>query len=1392
MLVDKAKEDARQGDLPVSSDSCDDSDDEDYCDVKRPRRHSRPSQELRVRDLAKESHATSRLFEIVVMRKHASLSTCLQRLFLTITSQERHVAIADILSFICECAGFRHSSIASDVVQPYEKAGLTTNIQDVASECGQPNALLSTGDTAAETGENPVNTDTNGSITTVHRSKYRQRLNLIPSGGNEPPSSRPVGQDSTDDSLAVSGNGGPTCDTASSTATDESPIPHETHSVASAPVITYDSFDWWYFRNMFAQLPTEANVSDILNHCKTANSSQHCDADDSIFFPELRELLSNRRSRCLSTKFLLLCMERVKCLNSSLEAQDGWTIGFGKQNNAFLRFKEFFQQFVAQAEPKYMGDVLHVLQWIFALSISGFRAIRQFSLIACNEIVSSLIVKLDVLSKNERVFCKQLQVEIELDQRTHERVHGRDSRVSLNVSKSSLELYKKLILVQRGQIAILRFIKCVYNVNFASKLRDVLVDIRVAAAFALATNVLLRPTIFSGERYLDLVYRILPASDDITRLLLLRYICLVDSNLTDEQFGILLAVHESCMSSGLANCCATIEAIMLKDVHHSYERSVVFNHRNEKAFMRMVESLSKAPNSTLCMLISSVFLPSVPIRNFSIVFQIGTDGLNSKYRNLLIPHPAIAGRESSLVISDSGSTNSETFQQCFMELSRLLKSINATADFVTNLVGSLWEYTNCFTDVGDTVQFLCQGGDVASVGARLDEQQQKLLLHISIASFEHLIANAKDSASAPVEVVESVMSYVPIILRLYKASHVNTKVALHLIEMATSQFSKTDLKINPTIINAISETVICLLRSGNSEDASICAMRLAIRCLYNIYSCGDDTKRHVISLYRMLSSELSTTGEIRVITLHCVLNLLHYFPLELEVVPEMIELIMTNMDTPEGSNKIIWSAIGYVLYEAQIYKCLKKSKHLDETFSKLGCSLLSSLAAQAHNAPGDFHMFVCFCSMVSLLQISSLAGGFDDMPDNVETEMYNILHHFLLLVRPSHLKNHASMPSGSAFLETNKKGISVSDIFIVGYDESHFVLSPLESLLCLVSLFTKVLSARLYCSGASVLLLLQVLSSSATIASAAGVYLRFLANFDDQVLSSLFLFSLIGLYESNSSNLMGELSKKFLGCIMATNGSVVVDKTKLNFDRMVVSAVQYAIQCPSNWAFLTHLMDFIKLYKTHGGTVDTAMLHAQIGSLVGPLEPGVGLREKVWDLLNTIGMQSDDLLKSASNRTKEVDGINRCLNIIRRIAHHVSFPQMISVTLRKRSQKLPSSTCIGKRQRKVSEAVRTISGEISSSESSMEAILDVSPIAVRKSTRSQMQPFLPSVGLMRGNSPFAVTVPHDSCDVTPDFCHLTYQDTLETSSPTSNHSSGMQYSSSVGLISPIRSRLSPF
>ncbi|GFE54681.1 hypothetical protein BaOVIS_020850 [Babesia ovis] len=1327
--------------------SASDSDDEDYTDSSSPlRRKVRPSGELHVHEDRSSTHLTSRLFEIVIMRRHAKLSTCLQRLLLTLGSNERHMAIADILSFICECAGFRHSSISPNII---------------ASPFGDDNSL-GLGKARRKPGrKNKPKPD-------ITESPFHTVL------------------DSTTPSSASDSVGG--------TTEEATTVPGST-----AGNFSYNSFNWTSFLEMFSQLPTSATYDEIVKHTCARPEDAIDQSDSLLYLPEIGYKTANILPKCLSSKFLNLCLERVDGLTSALHTQDGWTIGFGKKNVAFLRFKEFFQQLVLEAEASSVGDLLHALQWIFALSLIGFRAVRQYAFIACNEIVASLLVKLNALSKNERVFKRQLEVELEMDQRTHERVHGRSTKVSLNVSKSSIEVYKKLLLAQRGQNAINAFVKCVFCVNFSTKLQDVLLDIRVSAAFSLVSNLLLCPKIFSETPYIHFVYHQLPTTDETTRLLLLRYLAMVDRRINEEQFGILLSVHAASMRDNMAKCCDAIEALFLRDIHQNFDCSVVAAHKNDKDFMALVNSLSRTSSTTLCVLVASLYMPSVRVSNYTTAFQASTDDLRSKYRNLLIPHPAVVGLQQTLRIHEDNLNDHEMFNRCFVELNNISTSVDNKNAFVSNMVVGLWHYNRVFTNVGNIIRYICQAGDIDVLSINIDETGQEMLLHMALASLEHMF-NVQDEDTGfrdlQLDAVSAVTTHGALLLRLFQASRVHTRIVLNLLEIATAQLQRTGLPVATGLIGAVKECITQIISNMDQSEFTIDSLRLGIRVMYNVYTDEEESRLNVSELYNMLCGRMHNPQEANVVTLHCIITLLHYLPLEIESSLSLSVLIRRNLESLPDKNHLLWCGIGFVLFESELYKCVKTSRtSVDPAFCDLRDSILRAISGIINSAASDCIRFVCFSSIAALVQISALVN-LEDIPEGVDADLYRVMHYFLVQVRQVHAR---SMASNGKIVSSPiyKKGITISDVFINGNTEAHFRHNCLESLLCLNNMFMRSLSARLYCSGASVLLFLQLLSGCQAVCDQAGNYIRFLANFDEQILISLLLAALFGLYESNSRPLTAELGRRFVQQLVVKQ-DVLVDHTKLNVDKLFIAILRYGVHAPSNWDFLPDCADLIKMLKHHGCVFNKQRIEAQIQPLVAALEPHTDIYQKASDFFEIVGINNQCRI---TNATEDLEDIDRCVQIIRSKSTYLQFDAVIDTFGRRK----PGKPKVVKRPRVKQHERTTTADTRASSEDSSNAQMELSPVLMRTFTKSHMNAYPPSVGILQQPStdtevPYqTLSGSHGSLDL--DYMEFDQMSVPKTNSamlpvdpmatPTSEDSSGMRSTPNDAIDSYSSSVMSP-
>ncbi|UKK02515.2 hypothetical protein MACK_002608 [Theileria orientalis] len=385
--------------------------------------------------------STSRLFQIVIARKHARLSSCLQRTYLSLLSDDKFVTIAEVLSFICECAGFKPNLV--------NRKYLNTNSEkrDIESE--------------------KVNYD-----------------------------------------------------------------------------ITVENFGWNSFRNCYLSLPSSVSYEDVLKYRDKSEAE-----DETIYGKDI----NIDEGDSISSLFYNMCNYRIKNLTKMFDGKEGWMIDFGSVG--FVRFCEFFNELVLQAEIQYFKDLLELIQWVFVLSLCPYRPIRLLTCVACNEMISSLLVKLDTLKKDQVVLKKQLLVEAELDKRMSGRLGGG----TVSLSGSTLELYKRLSLVNITCRVTSAFVKTAFYINYSSKLFDVFHDIRMLTSYYLVVHYLINPLIYEHPLYVELVGRFILNQDD-NLVLLLKYLLVYRGKISHKVVDKLLTIYPS--ARGEVN--HLIEFILLK------------------------------------------------------------------------------------------------------------------------------------------------------------------------------------------------------------------------------------------------------------------------------------------------------------------------------------------------------------------------------------------------------------------------------------------------------------------------------------------------------------------------------------------------------------------------------------------------------------------------------------------------------------------------------------------------------------------------------------------------------------------------------------------------------------------------------------------------------------
>ncbi|EAN31566.1 hypothetical protein TpMuguga_04g00214 [Theileria parva strain Muguga] len=349
----------------------------------------------------------SRLFEIIIGRKHARLSSCLQRIYLSLSSEDKFVTIAEILSFIIECSGF------------------TPNL--------------------------------------VHYSYLD--------------------------------NSSPTKTT------------NETNEL-----------EWDVFKNLYNNLPNRVNFDQITqltnedssNGVNPRGGNSSMELEDSEVYGSS---INFENGHSLSHTFYSVCNRRMKFLNKKLDYKEGWMIDFGSVG--FHRFCEFFNELILQVELPYFQHLLTLIEYVFVLSTCQYRGVRLLSTVACNELIKSLLLKLDVLKKDQVVLRKQLLVEADLDKRAATRLGG-DSALS----NSTVELYKRVNLVNITCSAIVNMVKTSFYVNYSAKSFDIVGDLRVVSAYYLVVHSIINPELYHHSLYMELVTSLLSNMDDNLPLLL--------------------------------------------------------------------------------------------------------------------------------------------------------------------------------------------------------------------------------------------------------------------------------------------------------------------------------------------------------------------------------------------------------------------------------------------------------------------------------------------------------------------------------------------------------------------------------------------------------------------------------------------------------------------------------------------------------------------------------------------------------------------------------------------------------------------------------------------------------------------------------------------------------
>ncbi|KAK2198190.1 STAG [Babesia duncani] len=1208
----------------------------------------------------KTTRSNSTLFEIVILRKHAKINSCILKIHVTLGSNDKLVAIADILSFICECAGFKHGSIRSGDLAQFSKG--------------------------------PQN----------------------------------------------------------------------------------DDFYWEYFTDIFALDQNEITYEYIREEILETDPLPDCD----MIFPDILQALENRRNSSWSSVFYLQCMNRVKKISNLLNANEGWAISLGKRNTAFIRFKEFFQRLISDCELQHIKHLFELLEWIFTLSLCGFRAVRQIATLVCDDLVATLLIKLKTLERQETVYLKQLNIELEMDRRLHEKKspnlgssnsNNSSYHTSTKVTNSTLELWKQLDNSRLARRAIFIFVHCVYNVNFTCKLRDVMVDNAVICAFHLGHKYILAPQIFSKEPYWRFVLNIVGKSQGNVKLSLLRYLAMLNIEYTPDMVSLLIDAYVACVENEESYSCEAIETILLQFVENTRPRTFPVSHPNEPSrrgkpshggspiwrtkwgliedslLMFLQHVGHRSPNPVLGILVTRLFSLRIAISSFQKSLYPSLDGLNNKYKSILSLPIRSNSEEMTLDIHDDASALSNVhvgINDIIVVLEDAGFDAQGARHFIATFINSLWENSRIFRQADVMIQMLDKGTDPNTSDPLPDVAQAILLQGVLTSMLKLQVFDSDDQDNIKVtRIVKVVCQHLPMLLDRFKANHTNEKIAIDLAEQIASMTKSHNVEVHEKLMGAVCEACT------RSRDLEFEQQAVLIRTLHHLYTGGQSDLKHLQDLYMEMINDLYVNEDE--IDIKRLAQLAHFCPLEFEVHEDFINYLQGKLT---GKKQCInWCCLALVVYEAEVYKRVKSDRkngqmpkelvQLPEGLVQLAKNLLVRLPSVSIDEK-DVERFVCFCTICSILQISNLVGGIVP-PESIHADLFRALEWFISRIddstkrtatiggRSSREKNNVPRESAGSNenagdllnatkgaptgLQAPGKVRTLIDYLVENHQE--FDQTFPEAAACMVRQYTRTMSSDLYISSVSVLILLQLRFEGGPLYEAAAEFIIFLSNFDPDLLHGLLLYTLIGLYESCNRPLASSICSKFVA-IYSCKPVDIIEQT-------IISAVEYSAQSQANYDFLTTIQFYVSKLKERNVQLTngiTSFLESQAAMFNSDFQV------RISDLLTTIGPVS--ATKSHLD-TVEYEAGNKTLNVFRTREQLVNFTLLHAGKNVKR--KRPVSSCLSRRS-----GVNGALEDIKTNGHYPDAVIDISPAVNRNLTRSM---YPPSVGIIGNRVPHRIKLP---------------------------------------------------
>uniref|UniRef100_A0A3B0N2W2 Uncharacterized protein n=1 Tax=Theileria annulata TaxID=5874 RepID=A0A3B0N2W2_THEAN len=1088
----------------------------------------------------------SRLFEIIIGRKHARLSSCLQRIYLSLASEDKYVTIAEILSFIIECAGF------------------TPNL--------------------------------------VHYSFVD--------------------------------NSSPNKSTAES-----------------------KEQEWDMFKNLYNNLPNKVNF-DQINKLTSEDNPNYQFEDSEVYGTSIN--FENGNS--LSHKFYTVCNRRMKSLNKKLEYKEGWMIDFGSVG--FHRFCEFFNELILQIELQYFQHIVTLVEYVFVLSTCQYRGIRLLSTVACNELIKSMLLKLDVLKKDQVVLRKQLLVESDLDKRAASRLGG-----DLTISNSTIELYKRVNLVNITCSTVLNMVKTSFYLNYSAKSFDIVADLRVISAYYLVVHSIINPELYSHPIFMELVTSLLGNMDDNLPLLL-KFILINGTTLYEKIIERVLRIYPS--ENNEVN--QLIEFVHVKHVTSHISDKLDISDRfdinpemdDEKVYNKIVNTNNKY--------IGCIYLlKEIPNFKIKLEFDLNLTNVKSKYQNLFNSN----NKPYNHHVHNFNSGKDTSVDENYMENMRVMCSSMLKysekenySQFISNLVLDLVEINFfdpnfSYFSFSNYVKFT----NPPKLHALYNTILLQLLKHLKSSSLN------VDTGSVLMSNLDDFMTNSDELYKLNKTNE-NNLIALlsmfnELVRMTVTQSNKfkvldlvlkrLDYLLNSTNLLSISLNILSNMTEGgeSKEDNANTTLQSKINSFFN------SNFNQLCKFMAELKPDGNFDNEDEMTRLLYILNSLmssfNFVKLDENKFTKLFNSTVDMLSDNSGERLELLDELMifyYLVYEYVILKSINNDYYFDflpQLYNKLLLMLL--LKPKFNNAVEKFITVSTALNILKLSNIDFLKNNYSfTLSSSASNQLLNyITDIFLSFYTSRNIPKTSQKKSKLNILNDGCVTISHK------YTHSSTCLDTLNDLYMTESVvyqYAKTLNKLVYNSNISIVILLNSCSGYERIRVASQKFLEVLSKLDLKLFNLISQHCMITLYELSQFSLLSSVITLFN---QFENGEILP---------FIYHLLMYIKKSQSNH----NLQQYIKPILLYNTSVKTQLDNTDVNTVSD---------EKYNNILKLIKLvrsnQQLDLLKYLDKVSKLSldDDFNGNLLTLRRNLNTKSIEQLCTSILKsmpKQSSKLPKSS----------------------------------------------------------------------------------------------------------------------